>query len=265
MNNYGLDRIEFPDKVLQTCPLCGMRHPILVQGLVESPEDSNKKCIVLDRGYSFCNCNNIFYTDWSNMDSRVYNEAYAQKYNSDGMSKLMYKYVESYYPALQKLNPNIKVFAEIGAINPTLLDAAQELGWETTCIDINPNVKYETHKVVINNVEDDGLDEQVDVIWASHIFEHFKDPLKVARNLYDSLNEDGILFVAMPDPSFIDWRDPHTWVHWHLREHHILWDMESFIEQMEKIGFTCKVKNRNCGLGFICFGDYHLIFQKVAK
>lgn len=265
MQNHGISKIEFPEKVLQDCPYCGMKHPVLVQGLVSHPEDGNVRNIVLDRGYSFCNCMNIFYTDWSNMDQRVYDESYEAKYNTDLMDKLMYKYVEAYYAPIKTINPSIKTFAEIGAINPVLLDAAKKENWRTICLDINPNIKYEDHEVKICDMEKGSLDEQVDVIWASHIFEHFKDPLEVASNLYKSLNDNGILFVAMPDPSFIDWRDPHTWVHWHLREHHILWDMESFIEQLEKIGFTCKVANRNDGLGFICFGDYHLIFQKVIK
>ncbi len=258
----ALPRIAFPEKMLQTCPLCGMEHPIIVQGLVVSPEDDNLRMPVLDRGYSFCNCSNIWYTDWSNMDGRVYDETYEQKYNIDGIAELIGKYAEIYYPILKNINPNIEKFSEIGAINHKLLDEAKALDWETLGVDINPNVASKDHRIDICDVEKYALKEKQDVIWASHIFEHFKDPLKVAENLYNSLNKDGILFVAMPDPFFIDWTRPHTWVHWHLREHHILWDMDSFIEKLEDMGYECVLQKRNDSTGFVCYGDYHLIFKR---
>ncbi len=260
----AIPRIEFPDAMLQACPLCGMKHPIIVQGLVSNPEDINMKMPVFDRGYSFCNCSNIWYTDWSNMDGRVYDEKYTERYNTEGVTILIKKYSDAYYPVLDKVNPNIKKFAEIGAINHILLDEAQDKGWETLGVDINPNVTSDRHKIDICNVEKYTLNEKQDVIWASHIFEHFKDPIQVAKNLYGSLNEGGVLFVAMPDPWFIDWRQPHAWQHWHLREHHILWDMDSFIEKLEEIGYKCAMRRRNDGIGFICHGDYHLIFTKGA-
>lgn len=257
-----LQRIKFKSSMLQTCPLCGVNHPILVQGLVSNPEDVNQKMPVLDRGYSFCNCSNIFYTDWSNMDPSIYDEEYNDRYNNDNITDSINKYADVYYPVLKGFNPDIQKFAEIGSINHVLLDRASEEGWETLGIDINPNVTSENHKIDICDVEKYTLKEKQDVIWASHIFEHFKDPLKVAENLYNSLNDDGILFISMPDPYFINWTEPHNWVHWHLREHHIMWDMDSFIEKLEDIGFECVQAIRNDGAGFICYGDYHLMFKK---
>jgi hypothetical protein len=71
-----------------------------------------------------------------------------------------------------------------------------------------------------------------------------------------------VLFVAMPDPYFIDFSDPYKWGHWHLKEHHMFWDMDSFCAMMERHGFKTVRKHRNVGYDFICIGDYHLIFQK---
>jgi predicted SAM-dependent methyltransferase len=261
MPQCGEQELRYPEIMMQTCPLCGERQPIYVSGLVHGLEDYNQMMPVLDRGYSFCNCNNIFFTDWNNIDQRVYNESYRKRY----LNEITTKYLESYanyFPRLKKLNENIKTFSEIGCINEAVLNKAKLEGWETIGIDINPNVTSENHKIVIWDVEQYKTDMKFDVIWASHIFEHFKDPLKVAENLYGALNENGLLFVAMPDPWFINWEHPHRWQHWVMREHHILWDMDSFIECMEKIGYKCVMSKRNQAGDFVCSGDFHLLFMK---
>jgi SAM-dependent methyltransferase len=266
----GVDLLKYPKKMAQICPLCGTEHPIFIQGIVRNPEKERMFLPVLDRGYSFCNCRNIFFTDWSNMDSRVYDEGYHDKYQTKESTEAIRRYSE-YFPLMIE-HKAIESFAEIGAINTALLDEAKEMGWKTTGIDINPNAKSDKHEIMIWDVESGlngdygrAMTDTFDVIFASHIFEHFKDPLKVAKNLKAALNDSGLLFVAMPDPWFIDWTRPHTWVHWHLREHHILWDMESFIEALEELGYKCVFSKRNDTPKFTCWGDYHLLFQKVTN
>ena len=246
-----IKKIEFPETVLQTCPFCGTRHPILVQGLVRHPEDDNFYLPVLDRGYSFCNCLNIFYTDWSNISQTIYNKIYSDKYKTNTVSTLLKKYTTVYFNKLASYVGRIRKFVELGCITHTILDEARKRGWKTMGVDINPNIPINGHNIKICNVEQNKLDTKTDVIWASHIFEHFKYPLTVAENLYESLNRGGVLFVAMPDPYFINWKKPHEWVHWHLREHHILWDMDSFIEQLELLGFSNVFMFRNDSAKFI--------------
>jgi len=258
---HSLETLKFPKKMSQNCPLCEMTHPIFVQGVVCNPERESEKLPVLDKGYSFCNCNNIFFTDWSNIDQSVYDENYRKKFDNESCYNAIARYAV-YFPFIEK-NANIKMFAEIGCINPALLDKAKERGWQTTAIDINPNIQFDNHDVIICDLEKQQLLEKYDVVWAAHIFEHFKDPLSVIKNLHKTINDEGILFVSMPDPYFIDWNHPHTWGHWHLREHHIMWDMDSFIEVVEKNNFKCILSKRNDVPKFNCFGDYHLIFKKI--
>jgi predicted SAM-dependent methyltransferase len=257
----GKSLLKYPDRIMQECPVCGRVNPIYVQGLVRNPENFKMAMPVLDRGYSFCNCSNIFYTDWVNIDQRIYDENYQKHYQQEVITEAIRRY-SRYFPMLKEFNSNIKVFGEIGSINQVLLDEAKKEGWGTIGIDINPNVKSEQHSIINWNVEEAIHLRGYDVIWASHIFEHFKDPLTVASNLYNSLNEKGLLFVAMPDPWFINWEHPHQWQHWVLREHHILWDMDSFIEKLENLGFKKVYHKRNIDPDFVCTGDYHLIFQK---
>jgi hypothetical protein len=66
----------------------------------------------------------------------------------------------------------------------------------------------------------------------------------------------------MPDPRFIDWDNVYRWGHWALREHHIIWDMDSFIKEAEKLGFKAVYKNRNDLFEQICTRDYQIILQK---
>lgn len=230
---------------------------------MKNPMVSNEAEYVPDQGYSFCNCKNIFFTDWGNIDQNVYNEDYTIRYDTEIVLKMVTEFLERYMPEFTGTKG--KVFTEIGAANTFVLDYAKEKGWDTYGVDINKTSPIATkHKCVIGNVEDYYTISQLpisDVIWASHIFEHFKYPLDVAKNLFDKLNSGGYLLIAMPDPWFIDWSNPYNWGHWHVREHHILWDMDSFIDELLEIGYEIHLAKRNT-LKYLCRGDMHLIFRK---
>lgn len=99
-----------------------------------------------------------------------------------------------------------------------------------------------------------------DIIWAYHTIEHEKEPLKVLRSYYDMLNPGGNVFIAMPDPFFINFDNLYAWEHWLLREHHIMWDMDSFCEEAKKIGYAVTYKTRNTIVN-VC-KDMHIILTK---
>lgn len=255
-------RVTCPAAMLQQCPFCGAQRPLLVNGMVRNPEDNHQMLLVPDKGYSYCTCYNVFYTKWENIDPTVYDDNYSSNYNSPDVDILFNNYAKRFFPILKECNTNIKSFVEIGCINHSLLDRAKEESWETFGVDINPSANFGVHDKIICDVEKLELEKKFDVIWASHIFEHFKDPLKVADNLYNSLTDNGLLFVSMPDTFFIKMKEPHLWTHWVLKEHHIMWDMERFIEMMESKKYRCLYKKHNDEKIFICSGDFHLIFQK---
>lgn len=248
----------------QSCPLCGMLHPLFVKGLVYTdPSNPSQHIAVQDRGYSFCNCKNIFFTDWKNIDQKFYDFDYSAKYNNNLLSEKIVRYAQRYLPYFK--DTKSKVFTEVGAANNIILDEALKQGWETCGLDINPHSKIkEVHKFVGGDIESPlvmGRVPMSDTIWASHVFEHFHDPLKVASDLFYKLNEGGYLFVAMPDPWFIPWDQPHQWLHFVMREHHILWDMDSFIDEMIRIGFKLVYSHRN-SQDYFCWGDYHIVLRK---
>jgi predicted SAM-dependent methyltransferase len=114
------------------------------------------------------------------------------------------------------------------------------------------------------NVKSADLLTKFDYIFMSHVFEHFVRPVDTATEIGKLLNKNGKLFIAMPDPAQIDWDRPYDWQHLWIREHYILWDMESFIGFMEKhAGIKCIHKERNYLTGSIVTGDYRLVFQKL--
>ena len=80
-------------------------------------------------------------------------------------------------------------------------------------------------------------------------FEHYKHPLVELKRLYDSLPTGESLNITMPDPFFCEWgNDPYTFEHWNPRANHILWDMISFCNEAEDIGFEIVYAKRQFDL-----------------
>jgi SAM-dependent methyltransferase len=242
-------------KDVQECPLCGMTQEIIVKGL-ENTNELNMK-IVNDKGYSFCNCKNIFFTNWKNISFSVYNDKYTEKYKTI-ITDTYKRQADFYFPMFKH---NIKTFFEIGSIRDDLLIEAEKMGWIPSAIDyINRDSKY---KIIQGNFEEVEIKDKFDCIWASHIFEHFKDPIKALEKCYNLLNLKGFLFIAMPDPYFIPWNNPLQWAHWVVKEHHILWDMDSFIDVCLEKGFNLEYNRRISGVYFNNLsGDFNIILRK---
>lgn len=252
---------------VQACPLCGQMHPIHFRG-IEIDHKAGEYRAFKEKGFSFCNCSNIYFTDWKNMEQAIYDEDYYKRYqgfNNEAWVRCVENYSIVYFPMFKEFNFNIKSFLEIGSIHDIILNQAAKAGWTATGVDIFKHPSE--HPLLVGNFEELATVEKFDVIWASHIFEHFKDPLSMVRKCHSMLNNNGLLFIAMPDPWFINHKvihsHPETWAHFHVKEHHIMWDMDSFIDQVIDRGFECVFARRNAGIEFTTYGDFHLIFKKV--
>jgi len=252
----------------QKCPLCREYQAVLVNGIrLEHPNPENfanaKMIVEKDKGFSFCNCHNIFFTDWANMDMGEYDDAYVERYNEANAKVACTRFAEKYIPFIKETFGKRKLgkFLEIGSPNDCVLDVAKGNGWIPIGLDITKrNSKYQFLEV---NFERFRVLNEFDVIWASHIFEHFKDPIGMVKKCAKFLVEGGILFVVMPDPWFVDWaNNPYEWIHWHIREHHILWDLDSFCDVLEESGFQVVKKHRNTTYDFLCSGDFHIVAKR---
>lgn len=253
---------QFEDKDLQACPLCTEKHPILIKGLVDKGEHIE---VTEDKGYSFCNCSNIFYTGsvlWNELDA-IYDKDYAKKY--EPYAKLFFNIANKYIKVFSELGVDGGRMIDIGPASTVVMGAFAGAGYETACLDF---VEHPIENSYVGNYEklmpsvlvDKGL---YDVVWMSHIFEHFFNPSLAVMKLRYIMKTGGLVFIAMPDPWQIDWREPYSWRHWWVNEHHILWDMDSFIKYVEAYGFECVHRLHNCTDKFMTNGDYHLIFRRV--
>lgn len=245
------------------CPLCRNEKDIIVYGheyaLDEKGHQTNQIKVDQKSGYAFCNCRNIFYTKWNHKYAEVYDTDYTAKYNADRAKEVVARY-RCYVEQMKKLGRPDGYFLEIGAASDAVLDEAKKLGMSVHGVDIMK--RQSNHKFTCANFETEPMSEKYDHIFASHVWEHFLDPIQAAAKAFALLNDGGLIFISMPDPYQIEWRDPYAWGHWHLKEHHIMWDMDSFCEVMEQLGFEVVFKHRNFSNKFICVGDYHLMFRK---
>lgn len=210
---------------IQTCPLCGEDKILVTRGFVRMSKDTDPE-IFPDRGYSFCNCQNIWFTNTENIDLA------ANKEHVDESVDVVRWYMNRGLIFNQGYQRN-RVF----------------------CHGPAPETQAEFFRL---GFVSDAF--PVDLIWSFHKIQRAINPLQVLGDYFNNLNPGGYLFVAMPDPYFIEFESPYEWRHWLLRENHIMWDMDSFCDAAEKIGFTTLMKKRNCDVQ-PC-QDMHLIFKR---
>ena len=235
----------------QMCPLCGMPQEGFVQGTITV---NGEYKLQDDKWYSFCNCHNIFFTDWSNMKQEVYDESYQKKYEGAPINK---KITDNYHRVFNAIPVYGGTFVEVGVVTDQVMDIAKVRGFDPIAVDINSTTKTK-YPLIIGSL-DESTDKipMTDVIWLSHVVEHLKNPIDVMTKLFDRLNPEGCIYVSMPDPWFIPWENPHCWAHWHCQEHHIMWDMDSFIDMMIGLGYELVTSYRRS------YGaDYHIIMRR---
>lgn len=254
---------ELPPRISpQPCPFCGVGQEVLVLGHSPTEGDPDKTHVTIsqEKGYSFCNCKNVFYTSWANIEQSVYNPDYLESYKGERIAALLTKYLHYYEPYFEPKRG--RRFLELGTVNEAILEEAQRMGFDPTGADFFE--RESKFKMLAGDFEKIDVPEgHFGVIFASHIFEHFRDPLAMLRKCHSMLETGGRILIAMPDPFFIDWKDPYTWGHWHFKEHHIMWDMDSFAAEMKKVGFKILLKRHNVDSVFICLSDMHIIAEKI--
>lgn len=242
----------------QDCPLCGRTNMMVVHGMVSITPDELAK--VPDKGYAFCNCKNIWYTDWSNIEQQDYfKEDYAKDHHFERHETAWKNFWKEYSPLLKEHGNGGKKLLDIGCITDYLVDAAAEEGYEVTGTDIERH-EHSRCRFIIGDFDIMEIEEKFDVIFTNHVLEHFHYPLRAMKRLYEMLEDDGIVFVSMPDPFQIPWERSERWNAWSLHQHYIMWDMDAFCDEMENLGFTTIFKKRNLDGRWL--QDYHLLFKK---
>jgi len=249
---------KFEHYCLQDCPLCGRPNQMVVCGLVSiNPTDTAK---VPDKGYSFCNCKNIWYTNWTNIEQAEYfREEYISGHCFERHETEWKNFWKKYSPVLKEHGNGGKKLLDIGCITDYLVDEAKKEGYEVTGTDLDMH-EHSNSRFIVGDFDIIEIEEKFDVIFANHVFEHFHYPLRAMKRCYEMLEPEGILFVSMPDPFQVPWERSERWASWSLHQHYIMWDMDSFCDEMEELGFTTLLKKRNLDGRWL--QDYHLLFKK---
>jgi SAM-dependent methyltransferase len=125
--------------------------------------------------------------------------------------------------------------------------------------DFSPRVDNETLKKFIG---DEKVERKFDLIWMSHILEHFKNPIDALNKAYNLLSRTGVLYIATPDTDFIHQEGVSHWGHWRKNEHYIMWNLPSLKREVERLGFDVIVERRNFSSRCNNWWDIHLIAQK---
>jgi ADP-heptose:LPS heptosyltransferase/SAM-dependent methyltransferase len=217
--------------------------------------------------YYYCDKCGIAFTEWNNIRMDVYDEFYYKKYQGE-ISRKAYNYTyDNIMPKiLVHLNGSkyLRQFLDLGCISEVILNRAKDDGFLTFGLDVNKHIHFTPNKHIFlqGNFEDMTIKSKFLVIWASHIFEHFKEPLRALEKAGDLLYPGGLIFISMPDITFVDWDKPHQFPHWTPNEHHIMWKREAFNRAAEKRGFEVVYSANNQDKNFICWGDFHTILKK---
>jgi SAM-dependent methyltransferase len=245
---------ELPKKFYQKCPLCGTEQPAMMKGLAADMENG-ELFLARDKGYSFCNCKNIFYTDWKNINQDIYDDGYYAKYQCEDAKNLAELEVGKVSQIIRRFRPNAKTVLEFGAIHDYFMEAFHRRDFECCGTDI---LKRESRfPMMFGNIDEMEPNQEwkKDVLWVSHVMEHVKDPLRALEKMKQMVTKGGVIYIAMPDTFFIDFDNPLMW-DWVVTEHHILWGMDSFIEQCEELGFKCLWSERNTDLNKKVNGEW---------
>lgn len=91
---------------------------------------------------------------------------------------------------------------DVGAGGGEFTYVSSQLGFDSTGIE--PNIGYsnyakDQYQANVKTGQLANIDGKFDVITMFHVMEHIPDPIKTFKKLYDLLNEDGFLFIEVPN------------------------------------------------------------------
>lgn len=236
------------------CPICGAL-TFLVYHMQTKEELSH---------YWHCRCGVVFQEKCPEIVvENIYNEKYVESYIGMGNKYInAVKYpVRLYAPLIEELTYGRKML-DVGFLSHFFMQEMSKRGWLTWGIDFVHGVS-DSERIIKGNFEThDFKDQKFNLIWMSHVFEHFKSPKNIIKKCYDLMPEDGVLYIATPDTDFIHTRSNSGFTHWRRDEHYIMWSKEALTRELEKAGFDVVMVRRNYEIRFTSWDDIQIIAQK---
>lgn len=264
------EAVEKQDKKVypHICPVCGVQTNYIYRIYEEKTK--------LTGDYFRCQCGVIFLDEFPDITG-VYNEEYVDTYLGTDPAQQIHA-ARTYAPIIEELTLK-RMMLDVGMAGHYNLKFFEDRGWVTYGIDVADALKaggniyrgnFENYDFEIRLT--DELKQMLgdlkpskrtfDLIWMSHVLEHFQDPIQALKKAHDLLSETGVLYIATPDIDFINKTGVGGWPHWKSSEHYILWSEQALVRELERIGFNVIMKRRNYSSRYISWWDLHVIAQK---
>lgn len=259
----GAKQIESPKAQISQCPIC---HAVTTYMYYMQNGDNKDDKSVWYR----CKCGVVWQQTIPEAvknpekAGEVYNEEYVDQFIQNGDKYIeVCKYpVRVFAPLIEELMFGRKVL-EVGFNATFTMQEFADRGWIPFGIDINTSNKN-SDRIAVGNFETHQFPEDMkfDLIWMSHVLEHFLDPVKALEKAKSLLSEDGCLYIATPDTDFIITRSSAGFPHWKSKEHYLMWNRESLCNKLEELGFDVIMSRRNYSERFQAWDDVQIIAQK---
>jgi len=120
---------------------------------------------------------------------------------------------ESWYSYFQPFLKNKKSILDIGSGTGISCILLEDKGFQMTGVDPDPknveliNSKLNNGKCINSFFEELKIDEKVDAIWITHVFEHLENPDEFLEKCKQWIKPDGIICLIVPDcenPSMLE-------------------------------------------------------------
>ncbi len=208
---------------------------------------SKKTEIVNLSGYYLIHCFecDITYNKDIDKEEKI-KEYYSEKYV---LEKNELKPIQRYFHRLSEL---IKLMAVIGNLKQApaklldvgcdkgfFIDFARHFGYEVAGVELSNSAREYTKKLNLNVYENlDSVNSKFDIVVMWHSLEHFPDPQDGLKMIYELLNDDGLLFIRVPDFNCF-WRKvfKSKWIWFQPNSHYFHFSIKSLKQTLELNGF----------------------------
>ncbi|MDH5445818.1 MAG: class I SAM-dependent methyltransferase [Gammaproteobacteria bacterium] len=145
----------------------------------------------------------------------VYSDAYLEKYYAGYISPEytqktldeQYEVAKQNFSVINRFKSKKGKMLDFGMGNGTYAQCARELGWQVSGYDVDCATTESLAKkldmdIRCGNFDDiDWGDTRFDLIYAHHVIEHLKDPMQRLNSFQNILNDDGVLYIGVPNIS----------------------------------------------------------------
>ena len=264
-----------PDKKgmvqVKLCPVCNIP-TVDIYRISESREDSTKDTVGT---WHKCQCGVIFQSELPSHD--CYNNIYTKKSSLVKEARIRGVHAARMVTPLIEESIYGRMMLDVGFRTTFNMEFFKERGWLVWGIDRNEDLEgkgniykgnFETYdfspnigEAKLKELGIDKVERTFDLIWMSHVLEHFNDPIKALKKAYDLLAPTGMIYIAVPDIDFITKTGISKYPHWKKNEHYIMWTQRALVRELERLGFDIIMKRRNISNRFTSWYDNQILAQ----